>query len=77
MASAPQMVLDEIELGKILVLDPIWCLMLGESSRGPSRPVQVLAGVLPALLSSWTWACKELEIQGARCKASETRWNSG
>jgi hypothetical protein len=40
-------VLDEIGLGERLRVDPIRCLLLGELSRCPVRPVQVLAGARP------------------------------
>jgi hypothetical protein len=41
------MVLDEIGLGERLRVDPIWCLLLGEPSRCPVGPVQVLVGARP------------------------------
>jgi hypothetical protein len=46
-ASANHRVLDEIGLGERLRVDPIRCLLLGELSRCPVRPVQVLAGARP------------------------------
>ena len=39
--------LDEIGLGEKLRVDPIRCLLLGEPSRCPVRPVPVLAGARP------------------------------
>jgi hypothetical protein len=46
-ASANHRVLEEIGLGKRLRVDPIQCLLLGELSRCPVRPVLMLAGARP------------------------------
>jgi hypothetical protein len=43
-ARAPQLVLDAIELGEKLRIDPIWCLSLGSAGHRLNRPVQWLAG---------------------------------
>jgi hypothetical protein len=76
MASAPWVVLDEIGLGKRLRVDPIRCLLLGELSRCPVRPVQVLAGARPCVNGVEDVSGEEIEHQGRFCKSSVTLLNS-
>jgi hypothetical protein len=41
--------INEIMLGEMVGVDPIWCPLLGEPCRCPNRPVQVLAGARPRM----------------------------
>ena len=76
MASAPLVVLDEIGLGERLRVDPIRCLLLGELSCCPVRPVQVLAGARPCVNGVEDVSGEEIEHQGHFCKSSVTMLNS-
>jgi hypothetical protein len=65
-----------IDLGEMLGVVPISCLPLGEPSRCPVRPVQVLAGARPRVNGVEDVSGEGIEVGGCFCKQSATHKNS-